>query len=204
LRETNYIEKLSNFYLTNISSQISFNRLSKILNIPVKTVERLSKFISTSRMLFFIEKFSFGARERLASPLKVYSIDTGLSNVIGFRFMENIGKCMENLVAVELQRKFRKPIHEIFYWKDYQQHEVDFVIKEGLEIRQLIQVTYASNKDEIEKREIRSLIKASELLKCKDLLVITWDFEDEIRYEDKIIKFLPLWKWLLTLNNYKP
>jgi predicted AAA+ superfamily ATPase len=167
-------------------------------------VERLSKFISTSRMLFFIEKFSFGARERLASPLKVYSIDTGLSNVIGFRFMENIGKCMENLVAVELQRKFRKPIHEIFYWKDYQQHEVDFVIKEGLEIRQLIQVTYASNKDEIEKREIRSLIKASELLKCKDLLVITWDFEDEIRYEDKIIKFLPLWKWLLTLNNYKP
>jgi predicted AAA+ superfamily ATPase len=153
-------------------------------------VERLSKFISTSRMLFFIEKFSFGARERLASPLKVYSIDTGLSNVIGFRFMENIGKCMENLVAVELQRKFRKPIHEIFYWKDYQQHEVDFVIKEGLEIRQLIQVTYASNKDEIEKREIRSLIKASELLKCKDLLVITWDFEDEIRYEDKIIKFL--------------
>jgi predicted AAA+ superfamily ATPase len=36
------------------------------------------------------------------------------------------------------------------------------------------------------------------------LLVITWDFEDEIRYEDKIIKFLPLWKWLLTLNNYKP
>ena len=45
LRETNYIEKLSNFYLTNISSQISFNRLSKILNIPVKTVERLSKFI---------------------------------------------------------------------------------------------------------------------------------------------------------------
>jgi predicted AAA+ superfamily ATPase len=200
LRETNYIEKLSNFYLTNISSQISFNRLSKILNIPVKTVERLSKFISTSRMLFFIEKFSFGARERLASPLKVYSIDTGISNVIGFRFMENIGKCMENLVAVELQRKFRKPIHEIFYWKDYQQHEVDFVIKEGLEIKQLIQVTYASNKDEIEKREIRSLIKASELLKCKDLLVITWDFEDEIRYEDKIIKFLPLWKWLLILN----
>jgi len=38
--------------------------------------------------------------------------------------------------------------------------------------KQLIQVTYASSKDEIEKREIKSLIKASELLKCKDLLVI--------------------------------
>lgn len=201
LRESGYIEKLTNFYLTNISSQISFNKLSKILNIPVKTVERFSKFVSTSRMLFFIEKFSFGARERLASPLKVYSIDTGISNVIGFRFMENFGKCLENLVAVELQRKFGKPTYEISYWKDYQQQEVDFVIKQGLDIKQLIQVTYASNKDEIEKREIRSLIKASELLKCKDLFIITWDFEDNIKYEDKVIKILPLWKWLFTLNT---
>ncbi|MFP3190487.1 MAG: ATP-binding protein [Thermoproteota archaeon] len=201
LRESGYIEKLTNFYLTNISSQISFNKLSKILNIPVKTVERFSKFVSTSRMLFFIEKFSFGARERLASPLKVYSIDTGISNVIGFRFMENFGKCLENLVAVELQRKFGKPTYEISYWKDYQQHEVDFVIKQGLNIKQLIQVTYASSKDEIEKREIRSLIKASELLKCKDLFIITWDFEDNIKYDDKVIKILPLWKWLFTLNT---
>jgi len=201
LRESGYIEKLTNFYLTNISSQISFNKLSKILNIPVKTVERFSKFVSTSRMLFFIEKFSFGARERLASPLKVYSIDTGISNVIGFRFMENFGKCLENLVAVELQRKFGKPTYEISYWKDYQQHEVDFVIKQGLDIKQLIQVTYASSKDEIEKREIRSLIKASELLKCKDLFIITWDFEDNIKYDDKVIKILPLWKWLFTLNT---
>lgn len=152
-------------------------------------------------MLFFIEKFSFGARERLASPLKVYSIDTGISNVIGFRFMENFGKCLENLVAVELQRKFGKPTYEISYWKDYQQQEVDFVIKQGLDIKQLIQVTYASSKDEIEKIEIRSLIKASELLKCKDLFIITWDFEDNIKYEDKVIKILPLWKWLFTLNT---
>jgi predicted AAA+ superfamily ATPase len=67
--------------------------------------------------------------------------------------------------------------------------------------KQLIQVTYASSKDEIEKREIKSLIKASELLKCKDLLVITWDYEDELRVENKIVKFIPLWKWLLQLKS---
>jgi predicted AAA+ superfamily ATPase len=78
------------------------------------------------------------------------------------------------------------------------QNEVDFVVKKELEIQQLIQVTYASNKDEVEKREIRGLLKASELLNCNNLLVITWDYEDEVIVENKKIVFKPLWKWLLT------
>jgi predicted AAA+ superfamily ATPase len=59
-------------------------------------------------------------------------------------------------------------------------------------------VSYASNKDEIERREIKGLQRASELLKCENLLIITWDYEDEVRIENKKIVFKPLWKWLLT------
>jgi predicted AAA+ superfamily ATPase len=44
------------------------------------------------------------------------------------------------------------------------------------------------------KKETKSLIKASELLKCKDLLVITWDYEDEMKINNKKIVFKPLWK----------
>jgi predicted AAA+ superfamily ATPase len=47
---------------------------------------------------------------------------------------------------------------EIFYLK-FDNIEVNFVLKRGLEIKQLIQVSYASNKDEIEKREIKALIR---------------------------------------------
>jgi predicted AAA+ superfamily ATPase len=107
---------------------------------------------------------------------------------------------MENLVFLELKKlELGNLIEGIFYWKDYQQNEVDFVIKEGLRIKQLIQVTYASSKDEIEKREIKALLKASELLNCKDLLIITWDYEDEIKVNNKVVKCLPLWKWFLKL-----
>jgi len=70
-------------------------------------------------------------------------------------------------------------------------------LKEGLIVKQLIQVTYSSGRDEIDKREIKSLVKASEELKCKDLLMITWDYEDEVRSDNKKIKCIPLWKWLL-------
>jgi hypothetical protein len=40
----------------------------------------------------------------------------------------------------------------------------------------------------------KSLVKAPELLKCEDLLIITWDYENEIEANSKTIKCLPLWK----------
>ncbi|MEM5779290.1 MAG: AAA family ATPase, partial [Candidatus Aenigmatarchaeota archaeon] len=63
---------------------------------------------------------------------------------------------------------------------------------------QLIQATYASARDEIEKREIKALLKASKELRCKDLLIITWDYEGEIKVDRKSINCIPLWKWLLS------
>ena len=56
---------------------------------------------------------------------------------------------------------------------------MDFVLKRGLKIEQLIQVTYASSEEEVDVREERALIKASEELNCEDMLVITWDYEAE-------------------------
>jgi len=68
---------------------------------------------------------------------------------------------MENLVAIELQRtKSKNPLIDIFYWKDHQEREVDFVVREGLAVKQLIQVTNASSREEIQKKEIeRRLIE---------------------------------------------
>jgi len=114
-------------------------------------------------------------------------------------FSEDIGKRMENVVFLEILREINyNPLIQIYYFKN-KNSEVDFVIKEEKSVKQLIQVTYASSKDEIERREIKSLIKASELLKCKDLLVITWDYEDETLINNKKIFFKPLWKFLLKI-----
>jgi uncharacterized protein len=176
--------KIANF----VSSMIGRN----VKNIVYDYVEKLPETFSS----FFVEKFEKSVYKRKSFAKKVYICDLGLTNLlIGEK---NWGKRMENVVFLELLRKTNKrPLMEIYYWKDYQQHEIDFVVKERLEINQLIQVTYASSKDEIEKREIRALLKASELLNCKNLLIITWDYEDEIKVNNKTIKCLPLWKWLL-------
>jgi len=41
------------------------------------------------------------------------------------------------------------------------------------------------------------LLKASDELKCKNLLCITWDYEGVEAIERKKIKFVPLWRLLL-------
>jgi predicted AAA+ superfamily ATPase len=188
-------------YLISLSG--SEFTLSKLKNVfGVKDVHTIKNWISGMEDAFLIkmlQRFSPKLKEQFIAPKKVYCMDTGLGNVISYKLSENRGRLIENLVAIELLRRKSYWLNnwEIFYWKDYQQNEVDFVIKEGLEIKQLIQVTCASSKDEIERREIKALIKASELLKCEDLLIITWDYEDEIKVNSKAIMCLPLWKWLL-------
>jgi len=203
IREIKKIEILAKIYLANVSTLQSFNKLKNVISASLDTVERFSNFFETARLFFYVPKFSYATlKEQVLNPKKVYCIDTGLINSIAFRFSENFGRLMENLVAIELFRR-RSYWHndwEIYYWKDYQQHETDFIVKEGPEVRQLIQVTCASGKDEIEKREIDGLIKGSEELNCKNLLVITHDYEDEIKTENKTMRCLPLWKWLINVK----
>lgn len=196
LREREKLRALARFYLTNISSRITFNSLSKFLNTTTNTIEKFSSYLEEANILFFVKRFSFRVKEQEKSPRKVYAIDVGLANAIGFKFSANFGRVAENIVAIELKRDSNA---EIYYWKDPQHQEVDFILKQGLKVKQLIQVCWNLNDYRTKKRELKSLLKASKELKCKNLLVITSDYESEEKIDGKKIRFIPLWRWLLNV-----
>ncbi len=198
VRKLEDLRNLAKHLITNFSREIVYSRLSKTLGVKhVSTISNWVSYLEESFLIFKLEKFDFKLRQQFLSPKKIYCIDTGLVNAVSFMTSENIGRIMENQVAIELWRRKSTGFGEVYYWKDYQHHEVDFVLKEGLKVKQLIQVTYASAKDEIEEREVKSLLKASKELKCRNLSVITWDYEDEKNVKGSKVKFVPLWKWLL-------
>jgi len=198
IRKPEKLKSLVMFYLSNISSQTTFNALRKHLSISTGTVEKFSNYLETVYLTFFLKRFSFKFKEQEKSPRKVYSIDTGLSNTIGLRFSQNIGKVAENLVFLELlRRKITNPKIELYYWKNERHQEVDFVIKDGISIKNLIQVCWDINKLNTKKRETGSLIKGLEELKLSEGLIITEEYEGEENIKDKKIKYLPLCKWLL-------
>ena len=192
-------KKLSKYLITNFCQEVSYNKLSKILDVKrVSTLSNWVSYLENSFLIFKLERFTFKLKQQFIAPKKICCVDNGIVNMVGFKFSENIGRFMENTVAVELQRKKSlNPQIENYYWKDHQQNEVDFVVKYGKKVSSLIQVTYVASKDEVKERESKSLLKASQELKCNNLLVITYDFEGEERIRGKRIKFIPLWKWLL-------
>lgn len=198
IREREKIKTLSKFYLTNISSPVSFNKVSSFLDIPLTTVERFSDYIQTACLVFFIKKYSFSMKEQGKAQRKVYSIDSGLSNAIGFRFARNSGKLMENIVAIQLKiRQSFEPGIEIYYWKDQSGREVDFLVKDGLKVIEMIQVCQDLSDIGTKEREVKGLVRAMEEFNIKKGLIITEDFEGDEKVKNKEIIYVPLWKWLL-------
>jgi len=72
-----------------------------------------------------------------------------------------------------------------------------FVVKEGLEVKRLIQVCWDIEDEKVKEREINALLKAMDEFKLKESLIITEDFEKEEEFNGKKIVYKPLWKWLL-------
>ncbi|MEM2154134.1 MAG: ATP-binding protein [Nitrososphaeria archaeon] len=190
------------FFLKScISSNTSLVSVYKIFNtlksqgikISKKTLYAFQKIIEDINFGFFLKKFDWSKRKTELSLPKFYLVDNAIYTYFE---REDAGKLMENIVFLELVKKNLVPNENIFYWRSNRGDEIDFVIKKDAQIEELIQVTYASGKDEIERREIEALIKASAELICNNLLVITWNYEDELVFDNIKIKFLPLWKWL--------
>jgi predicted AAA+ superfamily ATPase len=199
IREREKIKTLSKFYLTNIASPASFQKVSSFLNIPHATVDRFSEYLQTACLVFFITKFSFSMKEQEKAQRKVYSIDSGLSNAIGFRFTRNSGKLMENIVAIQLKiRQSFEPGIEIYYWKDQSRREVDFLVKDGLKVSELIQVCQDMSDLGTKEREVKGLVRAMEEFNIKKGLIITEDFEGDEKVRNNEIIYVPLWKWLLS------
>jgi len=200
IRFVDDLKTLARILVSNYSREVTYNRLKNLVGVrSVHTVKNYVGYLRDAYLLFTLERFSFKLREQVIAPKKVYCIDTGIIDTLSFRSTEDVGRLIENLVAIELLRRssYSYPGVGIYYWKDHQQREVDFVVKEGLQIKQLIQVCYDISDYGARERELKSLVKASSELKCKNLLVITWDYEGEEEFKNKRIQLIPLWKWLL-------
>ncbi|MFZ3085344.1 MAG: DUF4143 domain-containing protein [Candidatus Hydromicrobium sp.] len=158
----------------------------------VHTIKNYISYLEEAYLIFQLFSFSFKLKNQLRGAKKIYTIDAGLIKSITFQFSQNLGKLMENIVFLQLKRKG----NEFYFYNEPADGEVDFIIREGLKIKELIQVCHNLDDLETREREIRSLIRGSKQLECSNLIIITYDQEKEEIIKEKKIKFIPLWKWL--------
>ncbi len=201
IRSVAGIEDLAGYLLANVGREYSLNRLTTVTRCrSVQTVAKYIDHLQEAFLFFSLPRFSFKAREQATANRKIYCIDNGLVTARATQFSPDLGRLVENLVAVALHKRALDGACQVFYWKDARQREVDFVVKEGLRVTQLIQVCWDMTAPGTRQREIRALLQAGRDLSCDRLLVLTADTDAEEDVEwygtQGRIRLRPVWRWL--------
>ncbi len=194
LKEIKALRELSFYLLSNLANLFTYNNLKNILGLgSANTAKSYVEYLENSFVIFTANIFSYSLKKQIYAPRKVYCVDNGLANSISFKFSENRGRFLENLIFLELRRRKK----EIYYYKTKNNLEIDFLIKEKNRPRTLIQVAQKLENAQTKEREIKSLLMALSELKLKNGLILTEDEVDLIKAEGKTINILPVYKWLL-------
>jgi len=201
IRSVQGIEDLTLYLMSNIAREYSFNALAGVTKCrSVHTIDKYIRYIQEAYLVFSLQRFSFKVKEQAGYNKKIYCTDNGMAVASGFRFSENRGALYENLVAIALKKKEISGRCSIFYWKSSNNEEVDFVVKEGLNVSQLIQVCSDISNPQTMKREMRALVKASRELNCNNLILLNdrADRIEKFKWQDaeSVIRLMPLWQWL--------
>ena len=181
---------------TRHSTNKTYNTLrSQGISVGKETLLDYTGYLEDVFFAFFVPIHSGKVKNRLYYPKKVYFIDNSFINHVISRFTADKGRQMENVVLLHLLRT--TDTESISYWKDSKGHEIDFVIREGTDVNRLIQVCHDVSRPETRERETRSLVSGAAELGCDKLLLVTRDHEGEEEIDGHVVKYVPVYKWLL-------
>jgi len=201
LRDSLMIKWFLKSLISNHSGELSIHKIYSTLKSQGRKISKdeLYSYYSMlidAMIIFPVQKISWSPKK--ITQNKVYLADVSFANMLSAG--GDIGKRMENIVYLELLKN-KKLDEEIFFWKDTQQYEADFIIRSDNNVSQILQVCANIDASPTKEREIRAILKAGKDLGCNDLCIITKDYESVDDAEwfgiKGRIKYIPIWKWLI-------
>lgn len=195
IRHVDVLMRMANYLADNYAQEFVAKEVASVFGISNHTAENYYSYLKEAFLFIGVQKFSFKSRERLRYE-KCYVIDLAFVNERSGTFSsQNLGWKLENIVCIELLRRYRPHYADIYYYKE-RSFEVDFVVVESGHIIELLQVSYDITSDKTQKREIKALLAASEKLNCKNLTLITFDRQEELEINGKTIHIVSAANWL--------
>ncbi len=202
VRFSEQIASLGSYLINNVSGQYGTKKLANILEFKSQvTLEKYLGYLTEAYLIFPLIRHSTKAGMRLRSAKKTYVVDNGFVTAKAVQHSPNTGKLMENLVFTELVKKGNQPGRELFYYKTRNDREIDFVLKKGYQVIEMIQVCYDMTDPEVEQREVKALVEAGKELNVSKLTVLTWNEKRTVEKDNMTIQFRPLWEWLLEKSE---
>jgi uncharacterized protein len=192
IREIRELKDLSLFLITNSGSPLSYSTLKNISGVKsLSTIKNFIDHLEEAYLVKRIDRFSYSLKKQKAVPSKIYASDIGFLRSVSFNFTENKGMVLENMVLNHLIRKHR----EVFYHME--KKECDFIIKDGLKVKEAFQVTFSMSNSQTRERELMGLIDAMKTYSLDHGTIITYEEEMVIERDGYRIDIVPAWKWFL-------
>ena len=177
----------------SVKQPISYNRIANTVSsagakVSTNTIINYIDYAKDAWLIIPVQNIAGKIVEKETKP-KYYYTDNGILNLF---LLDGTTSLLENLVAINLLRKYGRSDSVFFYNKDI---EVDFYIPETATA---IQVCYNLDNTDTFDREVNALLKISKILECKKMLIINSDAEKTLKISSKRIEVIPAWKWLLS------
>ncbi len=152
IRKPEIVKNLLILIALQTGSEVSYSELATKLGVDMRTVQSYIDILEKSFVLFRLHSFSRNLRNELTKAVKIYFYDTGIRNSLINNFnllaMRNdTGALWENFLIAERVKKNayeRKRVNS-YFWRTYQQKEVDYIEEEGGVIRGF-EFSYSSKK----------------------------------------------------------
>jgi len=136
VKEIKALKDLILFLFSNVSKIYSYSTLRSITGIrSLSTIKNYIDYFENVFLLQQVPRFDYSLKKQKASPSKIYAMDNSFLKTVAFNFSENKGQRLENLVFIELMRQEKEIYNHL------EKKECDFVLKEGLKVTGVIQVT---------------------------------------------------------------
>lgn len=138
LKNPDLILKLLQALALQLGSEVAYTELANLLGVDKVTVERYIQILEKAFVIFRLTPLSRNLRKELTKTRKIYFCDLGIRNSLINNFNEldlraDVGAIWENFCILE-RLKFnsaRKLFPNIYFWRTYDQKEIDYIEEEG-------------------------------------------------------------------------
>ena len=193
VRNITDLNDIAIYLVSNFCNYISANDLTQSLGFSsVNTVKKFMDYLHEPYLFYYLSRYNNKLKIMKKAAKKVYVVDNGFVAAKAFSLSDNLGRLLENQVFVELLRRGYNPDNTMFYYHSRNDKEVDFVLRKGAFVEQIIQVCYDMSSAKTEKREIDSLIECAGELNCRNLIIVTNNDKRTIEHSGYNIQVVPI------------
>jgi predicted AAA+ superfamily ATPase len=134
VRKPEFIEQLLEALALQVSSEVSYSELARLLKTDSHTVQRYISLLEKAFIIFRLRSFSRNVRNELKKSRKIYFYDNGIRNAILGNFSPvgsrtDIGMLWENFFISERMKflHYNKIYAKRYFWRTTQQQEIDYL-----------------------------------------------------------------------------